>query len=1365
MNGEAATDRQDILRKALSSIRTLRAELDRFERDHTEPIAIVGIGCRFPGNSDSPEAFWRLLHDGVDAICEPPPDRWDVNAYYDPAPDRPGKIYTRAGGFLCEDVSLFDNEFFHISPREALSLDPQQRLLLEVAWETLERAAQARQTAEGAVFIGISTNDYAQHVMFGDPAAIDVYAATGNALNAAAGRLAYHLGFQGPAVAVDTACSSSLVAVHLACQSLRARECSIALAGGVNLMLTPHGTIATCRARMLAPDGRCKTFDASADGYVRGEGCALIALKRLSDAETANDSILALIIGSAVNQDGSSSALTVPNGEAQRNLLRRAMAAAKVQPADFDYIEAHGTGTPLGDPIEFDALRAVFGTMRVDASHCAIGSVKTNIGHLEAAAGIAGLIKVILALNHNEIAPNLHFRRLNPQISMDGTPFFVPTMPVAWQRGERTRIAGVSSFGFTGTNSHVVLQEGPPARDTKGRPERGMHILALSARNEAALGQLAGRFAGYLDRHPDQALGDVCFTANAGRPHHAFRLAVRGRDHKEIAERLRLAMNAGGTAGVQCGQTRPPRRPKIAFLCSGQGAQFAGMGRQLYEEHPAFRTTLNECTELLRADLPEPLTAAMFGGTSEAALLNQTLYTQPAVFALGCALVEMFRSWGVEPTLVMGHSLGEYVAAYTAGVFELADGLKLVARRARLMAGTPGDGSMVSVFAPADRVREWVQGASDISIAAYNGPTQTVISGRRDTMEQILGLLDCAGVTYQRLRVSHAFHSPLMDPMLAEFEEFARTVTFAVPRANLVSNVTGLVASADEIGDPTYWRRHVRQPVEFQRSIGTLRDLGCEVLVEIGPGGTLSAMGQTCAPGWGCWRTTLRRGRADWDGVLETVSELYVRGCDVDWSGFDRDYSRRRVALPTYPFQRKRYWPERTSVVAQSGALPTVDTGHPFLGRRKATPLPHIEFESEFNLATVPIVGDHRIHGTPWVNLVVYLEAALAALGAARSSEHAAIRALRVSQPLILPERGSRTVEIFLTPSDGGEFTFQLFSLKPGRLSAADRLGECFTLHCSGTLTPLAGPASNGATAMADAEFARSLTAEEFYRVSFSAAVQLGPLCKRLDTVRLREGQAFGTITPGPHPSTSWQILDLGAVDACVQLIAALVPNPGSHDWLITEVEGVRFSGRFQGRLSCLATREAFHAESGVLSASLRLFDERGRVPFEIERARLERIGTQALPVAGAESAALTTSPAGPDGAALLALPDEERELALEKYLVSELARALGVPPESIDREAPLSAQLDSLIAAEIKTLVERDLNAPVPVAPFFDGSTIREFSRLLLQALQNPVLQHAPSEEAALEQIFDEIEHLADEKVLALATQDSGRIGSGTRG
>ncbi|HEX2094223.1 MAG TPA: type I polyketide synthase, partial [Longimicrobiaceae bacterium] len=665
-----------------------------------EPLAVIGLGCRLPGGGNTPEDFWRLLAEGGSSVTEVPPDRWDIAAYFDPDPDRAGKIYTRYGSFV-PNVDHFDAGFFGIAPREAASLDPQQRLLLEVSWEALENAGYPPLSAapgRTGVFVGISTSDYMQlQIKRNDCTLLDGYGGTGNAFSVAAGRLSYYLGLRGPSIALDTACSSSLVSVHLAVQSLRAGECDMALAAGVNLILSPDTTITFSRARMMSADGRCKTFDASADGYVRGEGCGVVVLKRLDEALRDGDRVLAVIRGSAVNHDGRSNGLTAPSGGAQEEVLRAALAHGGVQPEEVDYLEAHGTGTALGDPIEMRALGRVYGPGRSPEHPLLVGSVKTNIGHLEAAAGVAGLIKTVLALQAGHLPAHLHLRQPNPHIPWDELPVRIPTAPTPWPATGRPRRAAVSSFGFGGTNAHVVLEEAPPVARAAPPRERPLHLLCLSARTPGALASLATRYAAHLERHPELEAGDVVFTANAGRSHFEHRLAVTGASTGQLGERLREAAGGGTGPGIVRGQTE--LRREVVFLFSGQGSQYVGMGRELYETQPLFRATLEQCDALLRDQLPRPLLSVLYPGGGEESPLEETQYTQPALFALEYALAQMWRSWGVEPAAVMGHSLGEYTAACVAGVFTLEEGLRLVVERARRMQAMPRTGAMAAMYA------------------------------------------------------------------------------------------------------------------------------------------------------------------------------------------------------------------------------------------------------------------------------------------------------------------------------------------------------------------------------------------------------------------------------------------------------------------------------------------------------------------------------------------------------------------------------------------------------------------------------------------------------------------------------------------
>ncbi|PPS43906.1 type I polyketide synthase [Chroococcidiopsis sp. TS-821] len=878
-----------------------------------EPIAIIGIGCRFPKAKD-PESFWQLLRNGIDAIAEVPPQRWDINTFYDPQPATPGKMNTRWGGFLDQDqVDGFDPGFFGISPRETEHMDPQQRLVLEVAWEALENAGIVPETlanSQTGVFIGLTNADY-HKILYKDSAALTAYSATGTTPCITANRLSYLLNLRGPSMAIDTACSSSLVAVHLASQSLRNRESDLCITGGVNLMLSPEPTITCSQSQMMSADGRCKTFDASADGFVRGEGCGIIVLKRLEDALQDGDNILALIRGSAVNQDGTSNGLTAPNGPSQQAVIRQALKQANVAPAQISYVEAHGTGTSLGDPIEVKSLKAVLTEDRSPDRPCWIGSVKTNIGHTEGAAGIAGLIKVVLQMQHGHLAPHLHLKQLNPYISLEGTPLAIPQSYQPWSCAG-SRLAGVSSFSFGGTNCHVILEEAPSNLRNTDRNfqslDRPQHVLTLSAKSAPALVDLAQKYKDFLVSHPEVSLADVCFTANTKRSHFEHRLAVVTASSAQLCQQLTAFTTAQETDGLKSQHVTRRKPPKLAFLFTGQGSQYIGMGRQLYDTQPLFRQTLDHCAEILRPYLQQPLLEVLYPtcGTSP---LDNTAYTQPALFALEYALFRLWESWGVKPDAVMGHSVGEYAAACAAGVFSLEDGLRLIAERARLMQALPENGAMVAVLTDEARVASAIQPYERVAIAAINGPQNIVISGDCQAVEAVINNLHADGIKTKKLQVSHAFHSPLMEPMLGEFEQVAQSISYSPPKIPLISNLTGQAITTD-IATPEYWCHHVRQPVKFAASMQALGQQGYKLFVEIGPKPILVGMGRYClTENEIAWLPSLRSGHEDWQQILDSLATLYVSGIPVDWQSFDRDYPRRRqVALPTYPFQRQRYW-------------------------------------------------------------------------------------------------------------------------------------------------------------------------------------------------------------------------------------------------------------------------------------------------------------------------------------------------------------------------------------------------------------------------------------------------------------------------
>jgi acyl transferase domain-containing protein len=928
------------MKRVIAALDEAHARLIEVERRRHEPLAIVGMACRSPLGDDA-EEFWQALLAGRDGVRPIPPDRWPEAEHIgggQPAPRRFREVA------LLPDVAAFDAAFFTIAPREAIAMDPQQRLLLETAWQALEDAAIPRERfarSPTGVFIGITSMDYSWMMLNAGLEHLDGYAGPGTALNAAAGRLSYVLGLHGPCMALDAACSSSLVAVHLACRALRSGECTMALAGGVNLMLTPVSHSILSKAGMLSPDGRCKTFDAAADGYGRGEGCGVVVLKRLSEAQAAGDRILAVIGGSAVNHGGAASGLTVPNGQAQEALLRAALQDAQLSPDDVDFIETHGTGTSLGDPTEVQALGQVFcdgGRSRP----LVLGAVKSNFGHLEAAAGIMGLIKVVQCLRHEAIPANLHLQTPNPLIPWSRLAVDLPRQSRAWSRGGRPRVAGVSSFGISGTNAHVVVGEAPVAERRAAPSERGAHLLMLSARTPPALSALCGRMADRVAAAGSE-LGDVCFTANVGRSRFAHGLAVVGGSGAEMADLLSAAARGETPAGVQRGAGRGESAAKVAFLFTGQGAQHIGMGRDLYAGSPVFRAAIDRCAGVLDGVLQRRLVDLLFAG--EAGELEQTGNTQPALFAVEWALAEVWRAWGITPAAVLGHSVGEYVAACVAGVMEVEDALGLIAARGRLMQALAADGAMVAVLAGEGRVAGLVaRHAGEVSLAAVNGPESVVVSGRRGAVTAIAETLAAEGVTIRPLAVSHAFHSPLMAPMLEAFRAEAERVQFRAPALPLVSNVSGAVLTAAPTA--AYWVEHVLAPVRFADGVTTLvKGLGCTAMLEVGPRPTLLGLGQAVLPDHaGPWLASLRPERPDWQQMLNSLGALALAGSPVDWRGFDQPYGRAKTTLPTYPFQRQRFWPDMLRATSampdtpSAARAPSVMT--PSLGRMEWHPAP-----------------------------------------------------------------------------------------------------------------------------------------------------------------------------------------------------------------------------------------------------------------------------------------------------------------------------------------------------------------------------------------------------------------------------------------
>ncbi|ORW51286.1 polyketide synthase [Mycobacterium paraense] len=1200
-----------------------------------EPIAIVAVACHFPG-ATNPEAFWELLSGGVDAISEVPEDRFDIDEFYDPDPETPGKIYSRFGGFL-DEVDGFDPEFFGISPREAIWIDPQQRLMLETAWEGLERAGYAPSALRGSrtgIFVGVGANEYS-HLLSADSVdKLEPQFITGNALNAISGRVAFALGLEGPAVAVDTACSSSLVAVHQACQALHSGDCDLALAGGVNVLLSPVTIIAASRARMLSPVGRCKTFDASADGYVRSEGCGILVLKRLSDAVRDGDRVCAVIPSTAVNQDGASSGLTVPNGGAQQRLINTALARAGLAGGDVDYLEAHGTGTPLGDPIEVQAAAAVYGAARDADRPLLMGSVKTNIGHLESASGVAGLIKVVLSLQHEMLPQSLHFEKPSPHIPWDSLPVRVVDKATPWQANGKPRRAGISSFGFTGTNAHVLIEEAPAqpatpdeystgdafsevaAASESDAQEETVGLLPLSARSPEALVALAHRYEEWLNAHPKVDIADVCSTAGVGRSHFEHRAALVVDSVQGARELLAELAENRLRPGVVRGECTD--RPTTAWLFTGQGSQYPAMARELFDAEPVFADTVTRCAEAVDSILPRPLLEVLFATDRETGeLLRHTSFAQPALFAVEMGLARLWQSWGVEPDVVLGHSVGQYAAACVAGVFSLEDGARLIAERGRLFGSLPDGGRMVAVFADAKYVEEIAGEFPRVSVAAYNGPN-TVLSGPGEDLEQIVARGGNDGIRCTWLETSHAFHSELLEPVLGEFESYAEQLQFAVPTLPLVCNRTGAVLTADTPLDAQYWRRHSRQPVQFAESVRTVAALGCSVLMEIGPQPVLTgAAVQVWPEHLAAPRAivSLRKGVADRRQIAEALAGAYVSGHRPKFAALHRQ-PRRRLELPTYPFQRRSFWPKTAGgVPGLDGQVASVSG---ILGSAKDLASGDCVYTSRLSVKSQPWLSDHVIYGTVVVPGATYAAMALAAVG-----PPGRVRDVFFYEPIILPEKASREVQLTLHPQEEGSpngeaWSFQVHSRPYGARDAE------WSLNADGTVVTgvEADPADPAEPVDAAIERMNRMRPQELFETFADMELAWGPNWSgSLKSLWLGEGEAIGDITVGDelaeHLGTEPMhpvLLDLCTGVAFPAFPALLAAEQGVSDlFLPLRYGAVELQEKMPRRFYCRAKWHTSGLDSETQVFDLDFVDRDGRRLGGIREFTVKRAPREAL--------------------------------------------------------------------------------------------------------------------------------------------------------